>query len=222
MPIIEVKNLKKSYGTKILFDRFNLELEEGKMTALMGQSGCGKTTLLNMIGLIEPIDDGEVRIMNTRIPKTDSRKAARFIREHISFLFQNFALIEDENVENNLMLALEYVPGNKWHKRKLIRNVLTDIGLSGTEKQKVCELSGGQQQRIALARAILKPGEIILADEPTGSLDADNREIVMKLMRQMVQNGKTVVIVTHDPAAARMCDRVIRLDSRTQKPQLKS
>ena len=135
--------------------------------------------------------------------------ATKLIREEIGYLFQNFALVDEESVNYNLKLALKYVKGNKMH---IIENALEEVGLSGYGNKKIYQLSGGEQQRVALARIIVKPSKIILADEPTGSLDEQNRDIVLNMLRKMQQQGKTIVIVTHDNYIADKCDRVISLE----------
>lgn len=134
------------------------------------------------------------------------------ICNHISYLFQNYALIDDQTVKENLQIALYPVKESRKRKDDRIAAALAKTGLSGFEQRKVYELSGGEQQRVAVARALLKPGELILADEPTGALDAKNRDAVISLLRFMADCQKTVVIVTHDPVVAAACDQTILLD----------
>lgn len=212
MNAIEVKNLKKSFGNRVLFEDLNLTLPQGKMTAIMGASGSGKSTLLNIMGMIEPYDEGCVYLFGKRTPKPDSSQAAKMICNHISYLFQNYALIDDQTVKENLQIALHHVKESRKRKDDRIAAALAKTGLSGFEQRKVYELSGGEQQRVAVARALLKPGELILADEPTGALDAKNRDAVISLLRFMADCQKTVVIVTHDPVVAAACDQTILLD----------
>lgn len=130
------------------------------------------------------------------------------IRDELSYLFQNFALIDTETVEENLMLAVQ---GSRSRKRELVQKALIKVGLEQTIHQKVFELSGGEQQRIAIARALLKKGNILLADEPTGSLDPENRDHILRLLRAISNQGKTILIVTHDQVVAEACDRIIAL-----------
>ncbi len=208
MAILEIKDLKKSYGRKVLFKDLSFQIEAGEMVAITGPSGCGKSTLLNMIGLIEPFDAGTVRIDQKEAPKPNTRAAQKMIRDELSYLFQNFALIDTETVEYNLMLALR---GTKERKRKQVKDVLKHVGMEQSIHQKVCELSGGEQQRVAIARALLKKGKILLADEPTGSLDSQNRDHVLSLLQNMSREGKVVLIVTHDPVVAQACDRIIAI-----------
>lgn len=209
--MIIIKNLNKYFEGKRIFEDFSLEIKKGEMVALVGNSGCGKTTLLNMIGLLEPIDSGELILCGHVNVKPGSKKAERLLRESISYLFQNYALIENETVQYNLMLALKYVAISKSEKEERLRQALKEVGLTGIERQKVFRLSGGEQQRVAIARCMLKPCELILADEPTGSVDSDNREIILDLVQKMHEQGKTIVIVTHDSYVAERCGRQIHL-----------
>lgn len=133
------------------------------------------------------------------------------IRRHISYLFQNYALVDQLTVEENLMLSLRYRRRTKDEKKQLIKKALHRVGMDGSEEQKVYTLSGGEAQRIALARVILKPGELVLADEPTGSLDEDNKNMVFSHLQKLMKAGKTIIVVTHDTELAKRCDRVIHL-----------
>lgn len=211
MSIIELNNITKKYGSKTLFDNFSLKINKNELVALTGPSGKGKTTILNMIGLLEKFDPGELIIDGQKNIKVNSSKATKILREKIGYLFQNYALVDDETVYYNLDLALKYVKSNRKGKNELIKNALSEVGLEGFEKQKIYELSGGEQQRIAIARVILKPCEIILADEPTGSLDEKNKVIVLDLLKKLNKRGKTIVLVTHDEFVANQCDRIINI-----------
>lgn len=209
-PVIELKNVSKSYDKKIL-NNLSIKIEENEIVAIVGESGKGKSTLLNIIGLLEDADSGEVIIDNEKGIKINSSKATKIIREKISYLFQNFALIEQETVFENLEIALKYVKLKKADKIDLIKSALKSVDLEGYEKRKIYELSGGEQQRVAMARVVLKPSKIVLADEPTGSLDVNNRNKIMSLLKQLNKKGKTIVIVTHDREVANSCDRIIEL-----------
>ncbi len=206
MSIIEAENLKKQFGKKVLFEDLSFQIKAGEMVAVTGKSGCSKTTLLNILGLIESFDSGKVRIVGRPAPRPNSRAAQKMIRNELSYLFQNFALIDTETVEANLMLA-----ASGTGRKKEIQNALRTVVLEHTLHQKVFELSGGEQQRIAIARTMLKRGKIVLADEPTGSLDPKNRDHVIKLLHDLCREGKTVLIVTHDPVVAKRCDRILPL-----------
>ena len=211
MSIIKLSNVTKSYGSKQVLENFNMEVFPGEFVAITGTSGSGKSTLLNILGLLEPIDSGSYRILDTENPRNDSKESVQLLRSKISYLFQNFALVNERSVSYNLEIALRFVRVSKARKKEMIRQALHQVGLAGFENKKVFELSGGEQQRAALARIILKPSEIILADEPTGSLDLGNRDKVMEILAQLNQEGKTVIVVTHDPNVERCAKRVIRL-----------
>ena len=207
--MIVLKKICKKYGRKVIYDNFSLTINDGEFVAIVGASGSGKSTLLNIIGLLEPVDKGRVSIDDKTDITPQSNKAISIIRYKFSYLFQNYALIDEETVEYNLKLALRFTKGNK---KELIRNALKKVGLDGYEKAKIYQLSGGEQQRVALARVILKPSKYILADEPTGSLDPKNREIVIRTLRKLNrEDNKTVIIVTHDMYVADQCDRIIEI-----------
>lgn len=176
MSIIELKNIEKKYGEKKVLDNISLEINEGDLVAITGESGKGKSTILNIVGLLEIPDGGQVSICGEANIKPNSSKASKMLRSNISHLFQNFALIDEETVDNNLLVALKYVKLSKKEKANKINEALKRVGLEGFEKRRIYELSGGEQQRVAIARVMLKPSKIVLADEPTGSLDETNRD----------------------------------------------
>lgn len=209
--MIKIKNLNKSFGEKQVFTNFNCNIKDGFMTAIIGKSGSGKSTLLNMIGLLDLDYQGEILYDDVNIKKLKDNKQVEFIRNNINYLFQNYALIDNETVEQNLLLALAYEKINKAEKITKINEVLTKVDLTNFNNKKIYTLSGGEQQRIALARTILKKGNIILADEPTGNLDEINKEIVLKILKELKSLGKTIIIVTHDLSIAHECDEVIEL-----------
>ncbi len=212
-PIIECKNLTKKYGKHVILDHLDLTVEQGEMIAITGKSGCGKSTLLNILGLIEPFDEGSVTILGKENVKPVSHEAILMIRHHLNYLFQNFALVDNETVKQNLMYALQYTKIKKKEKEKTIEQVLDKVGLKELMNQTIATLSGGQQQRIAVARIILKPCDIILADEPTGSLDKENTQLIMNLLKELHASGKTIIIVTHDLNIAQQTNRIISLPS---------
>lgn len=209
--MIKLENVTKTIGEKVILENLSLEINQGDLVAIVGKSGSGKSTLLNLLGLIDGDYSGYYEIFGQQNVPVNSVKSQAIIREHISYLFQNFALIDNETVEYNLMLALKYVKLSKKDKVKKIEEILERVGLSSTLHQKVSELSGGEQQRIAVARAILKPSQLLLADEPTGSLDPENRDLVLNFLLDMNKEGKTVIIVTHDAYVAQQCHRIIEL-----------
>lgn len=209
--MIELKNITKKFENKTVFANFNLQIDQNEMVAIIGPSGSGKSTLLNILGLIDKVDDGDYQFEQYTNIKPNSRLAQKIIGEKISYLFQNFALIEEDTVLQNLLLALKYVKQSKKEKTEIITAALQKVGLSEYLNSKIYELSGGQQQRIAVARAIIKPSELVLADEPTGSLDSKNRDEIIKLLLELNAAGKTVIVVTHDSHVAEKCHRVLEL-----------
>lgn len=209
--MIKLENVTKTIGGKVILENLSLKINQGDLVAIVGKSGSGKSTLLNLLGLIDGDYSRHYEIFGQKNVPVNSVKSQAIIREHISYLFQNFALIDNETVEYNLMLALKYVKLSKKDKVKKIEEILERVGLPSTLHQKVSELSGGEQQRIAVARAILKPSQLLLADEPTGSLDPENRDLVLNFLLDMNKEGKTVIIVTHDAYVAQQCHRVIEL-----------
>ena len=211
MSIIKLSNVTKAYGDKTVLDNLNMEIFPGEFIAVTGSSGSGKSTLLNILGLLEPMDSGTYRVLGLENPRSDSKESVQLLRRKISYLFQNFALVPERSVAYNLGIALRFAGVTRSKKKELIAQALRQVGLEGFEKKKVFQLSGGEQQRVALARIILKPSEIILADEPTGSLDFGNRDKVMEILAKLNQEGKTVIVVTHDPNVEKCAKRVIRL-----------
>lgn len=209
--MIEIKNINKYFGSKQVFSNFCYNIQDKKITAIVGPSGSGKSTLLNMIGLLDNIYEGKIIYNGKSISCKNPKEKTKFIRNHINYLFQNYALIEDDTVENNLLLALEYEKISKLEKKKKITEKLSLVGLENLESRKVYTLSGGEQQRVALARILLKEGDIVLADEPTGNLDKKNSDIVMNLLKKLKIEGKTIIVVTHDETIASQCDDIIRL-----------
>lgn len=210
-PAVELINVSKRFGRRIVFANLNMSIEAGEMVAIMGKSGAGKTTLLNIIGLLEKADGGHIKLFGKPSPPIGTAQATRLLREKIGFLFQNFALIDDETVDYNLEIPLIYAKKTRKEKQELKIAALRRVGLDIDLKRRVYELSGGEQQRVAIARILLKPCGLILADEPTGSLDAENRNEVLRLLKEFNQAGKTILIVTHDEYVARRCNRVVKL-----------
>lgn len=209
--VCELINVSKKYGNHSVLRHMNMSIAQGEMIAITGKSGAGKTTILNTIGMLEQPDEGSIKLFGNDLPRPHSSCALKLLRNRISYLFQNYALIDNATIETNLDVALAYSKKSKSEKRRLKLEALSRVGLDLSLKQKIHELSGGEQQRVAIARVILKPCELILADEPTGSLDANNRDDILSLLRQINSEGKTLIIVTHDSTVAHACNRVINL-----------
>lgn len=210
-PICELEQVTKRYDDHVVLDRISMAVHEGEMVAITGKSGSGKTTILNIMGMLENPDEGTVRLFGEESPRSHSGKANRMLRTRLSYLFQNYALIDNATVNENLEIPLIYSKKTKKEKQELKKEALEKVGLDLSLKQKVHELSGGEQQRVAIARILLKPCDLILADEPTGSLDADNRDEILRILKDLNEENKTIIIVTHDPCVAETCNRTIRL-----------
>lgn len=210
MKIVETLNLNKSFGSKNILTDFNLKVEEREIITITGKSGCGKSTLLNIIGLLDAYTSGDLLINDKQISKITSKDAELLRRYFIGYIFQNYALLESETVEENLKIAVRY--SSERDKKSTIRQALSRVGLENYENKKIYELSGGEQQRVAIARVFIKPCSLILADEPTGSLDLSNKLMVLNLLEKLRQEGKTVIIVTHDLDIAERFDRHIRIE----------
>ncbi|MDR1158169.1 MAG: ATP-binding cassette domain-containing protein [Oscillospiraceae bacterium] len=202
--MIECIDLCKSFGEKELFHNLSFQIDSGEFFCFSGESGRGKTTLLNILGMIEPPTAGKVLFDGSEIRTNGER--LNFFRTKVGFVFQNFALVEGKTVEQNLALV------RKSNRQNIsIQEALDNVGISEKVKSKVYTLSGGEQQRVALARLFIKKCDIILADEPTGSLDSHNAKIVIDILKTLNTQGKTVVLVTHDSNIKQVCDRVISL-----------
>ena len=200
--MLELRNVSKSYGDNDVLKAVNFVARKGDFITITGRSGSGKSTLLNIISGIERPSKGDVIINGFNNPKPNSCKMQRIIRDHINYMFQNFALIENDTVIGNLMLALTYSKKTKQEKRKEIMSPSNAVELGGAEDRKIYTLSGGEQQRVAMARVLLSPKDILLADEPTGSLDDENKYRVIQFLNEVSQSGVIVVVVTHDRVVA--------------------
>lgn len=209
--MIKIDKLNKKYGNRTVFKDFSIEFEEREFVSIYGESRSGKSTLLNIIGLLEKIDSGDVIINGRKNIGIDSKEAILMRRNEISYLFQSYALIDEMTVYDNLKLALEYRKYSKSEKDKKIREVLKYVGLSDNIKSFIYELSGGEQQRVAMARVLLHDTNIILADEPTGSLDEKNKQVILELLKKENEKGKTIIVATHDKDIKEISTKVISL-----------
>lgn len=212
---IELKNITKSYKQRPIFKNLNLNIEYNQITTIYGPSGCGKSTLLNIIGLLEKPDSGTLYLLNETAPRVGSSAARLFLRNKISYLFQNFALINDFSIKKNLDMAQLDPKESKQAFIARKEHLLKLLNIDISEKTKVGLLSGGEQQRIAFVRCLLKPCQLILCDEPTGSLDPDNKQIIFEALEYAKKQGKTIVIVSHDPYIIKNSDNVLNLLSIT-------
>jgi putative ABC transport system ATP-binding protein len=204
--LIEVRGISKAYGARDVWSDLAFTAEPGRMLALTGQSGTGKSTLLNCIGLLEEPDSGSIHVDGDDITRYRPGRARAFRRDRLGYLFQNYALVENATASRNLDIAVQP------RRRKMTyKDALGRVGLSGIEKEMVYHLSGGEQQRLALARLLIKGPSIVLADEPTGALDTGNATLVIELLREMSDSGCTVIVATHNEMVERECDDVLRL-----------
>ncbi len=203
--MIELKNVTKTFGTNVLFSGLTFDIKDGEFVVFSGKSGCGKSTMLNMIGGIEKVTSGSILVDGADITKKIDR--VRYFSEKVGFLFQNFALSENKTVRANLEMVAK-----RSRTAVTIDEALREVGILDKKDEKVCTLSGGEQQRVALARLMIKKCDIILADEPTGSLDRENAMSVIKILKDLNAKGRTVIMVTHDESLKTVGTRVIVLD----------
>lgn len=217
-PLLSVRNLVKTYGSRTVIDDVSVDISAGESVAIMGPSGSGKSTLLNILGLLDHPTSGTVLLDGTVLPGVNSAAATRMRRDHINYLFQSFALIPSATAIENVRLGLHHVKGSRATKDQQITELFSRLRVQNVAGDKVMTLSGGEQQRVALARCLLKPGQLILADEPTGSLDQVLADVALTEMLALQRDfGKTLLVVTHDPRVAKRCDRLIDF-STTAKP----
>ena len=215
MAYIEAKNIHKTFGKGDApvhaLRGASLSVDKGEMVAVMGKSGSGKSTLLNILGGLMTMDEGELRVGGKKVDFRKKKYLLNYRRREVGFVVQYFALIDDMNVYKNVSLPLRYqgIPGAKIRQRT--KKMLRNLGIEEKAKSYPGELSGGQQQRAAIARALVKNAKIILADEPTGALDEDTGNDVMKLFQRLKMKNRVIIIVTHDSKVAEYCDRIVYL-----------
>lgn len=208
--MIELQHIWKQFGSRIIFSDLNLNFQSGMVYALIGDSGCGKTTLLNMLAKLETFDKGEIVYKGKSLT---SLKNEEFYRNELGYLFQNFGLLDSQTIRENLELGLIGKKQNKkQEKERLLLQALQAVRLDYLSlNQKIYELSGGEAQRVALAKIILKDPPLILADEPTASLDPKNSKEIMEILLELRNANRTIIIATHNPSIWKMADQVIHL-----------
>ncbi len=213
--IIKTENLTKDYetGTQVVsaLKGIDLSVEKGEFLSIMGPSGSGKTTLMNIIGCLDSPTKGSYYLNNKQVSKLDDDELAQIRNEEIGFVFQSFHLLARNTAFDNVMLPLKYAGVNKEEATKRSNDVLDLVGLSSRSKHTPAELSGGQQQRVAIARALVNKPSILFADEPTGNLDSKTGEDVMKIFKDLNQNGQTIILITHEDSVAKQSNRIITI-----------
>ena len=209
MNALKLEDIKMQFNQKVLFENLDLAIEKGTINTIMGESGSGKSTLLNIIGLLLKPTTGAINILDYQNVNPNTRQAMLILRNKISYIFQNYALIDDETVYQNIELGLKYTKGN--HHKK-IESILKQLHLEELKNEKISSLSGGEQQRVAIARALAKNPKILLCDEPTGALDYNTGKSILKLLQDTCRKYKmTVIIITHNLALTPMGDKVIKV-----------
>ena len=213
--MIQLENIKKVFRTEevetIALAGITMKVEEGEFVAIMGPSGCGKSTLLNILGLLDNPTEGTYNLAGTEVGSLKEGERTRVRKGQIGFVFQSFNLIDELNVEQNVELPLKYLGVPKKERQERVVEMLRRMGISHRAKHYPNQLSGGQQQRVAIARAVVTKPKLILADEPTGNLDSKNGYEVMELLRQLNEEGTTIVMVTHSQRDAAIASRTINL-----------
>lgn len=220
--MIQLINISKSYATSdivtLAVRELNLSIEEGELTAIMGPSGCGKSTLLNVIGMLDKPDSGSYVFRGKDLQHASQKELAEVRKNNVGFVFQNFNLIEELTVFENVALPLLYQKVSKSESRERVMQILEQLSIEHRSKHFPTQLSGGQQQRVAIARALVNRPGLILADEPTGNLDSRNGEEVLNVLMELNAAGTTVVMVTHSEHDASHCRRIVRLlDGQVEK-----
>lgn len=212
---LQVKNLKKVFSTDsvrtVALNDVSFKIDDGSFVAVMGPSGCGKSTLLNILGLLDNPTEGQYLLDDKEVGNLKEAQRTRYRQGRIGFIFQSFNLIEDMNIRDNIMLPLNNLPLSRAEKKQRVDEAMKRMGISHRANHYPSQLSGGQQQRAAIARAIVSRPGLILADEPTGTLDSKNGLEVMGLLSELHREGSTIIMVTHSQRDAACADYVINL-----------
>jgi len=214
MELVKLERVTKKYGQTqnvTALNQFNLSVEEGEMLALMGKSGSGKSTVLNIISGIDRLQKGSYRFRNQDMAKTKGDKMTVFRRDNIGFVLQHFALIEDATIFDNIALPLRLRRRPVREIGERVHRMAAQLDMEKHLQKYPKELSGGEAQRAAIARAIINQPKLILADEPTGALDEENSRKIMEIFQKLNTQGNTFIIVTHDPNVGAMCKRIVRI-----------
>lgn len=214
--LIEINGLTKSYRVnreqKTVFRDFDFSLDEHEFLAVKGKSGCGKSTLLRIIGLMDSFEGGEFKFCGIDVRRLSDKKISKIRNSDIGFVFQNFNLIPEYSILENLELPLGYAGIRQAERKRRAAEMLKKFDLTDKFNSYPNQLSGGQQQRVAIARALINDPKLILADEPTGNLDSDNTKTVMRLFSELYRNGISIIVVTHDELTASFAERTMLLN----------
>lgn len=212
---LKIENLEKVFRTELVetvaLNGVSLEVNEGDFVAIMGPSGCGKSTLLNILGLLDNPTNGSYLLDGTEVSKLKEKERTKFRKGNIGFVFQNFNLIEELDVLDNVKLPLTFLKMTQNERKERVQEVLDRMNISHRINHFPNQLSGGQQQRVAIARAVIARPGLILADEPTGNLDSKNGQDVIELLSELNREGTTIVMVTHSQRDASYARRIINL-----------
>lgn len=213
--MIKTVDLTKVFRTEEVettaLNKVSFEIKEGEFVAIMGPSGCGKSTLLNILGLLDNPNSGEYNFLGTNVAGYSEKQRANLRKKNIGFVFQNFNLIDELSVYENVELPLIYLGYSSSERKKRVEEVLNHMQIMHRKNHFPLQLSGGQQQRVAVCRAVVAKPHIILADEPTGNLDSTHGDEVMNLLEELNKNGTTIIMVTHSQRDASYAQRIIRL-----------
>ena len=213
--MLKINNLHKSYkmgdSSLHVLKGIDLHVDKGEMVAIMGSSGSGKSTLLNIIGILDELDSGECTLDGIEIKDLTEKKAAQYRNKFLGFVFQSFNLINFKNALENVALPLYYQGQKRKERQEKAMFHLEKVGLADWSTHLPNELSGGQKQRVAIARALAAEPKLLLADEPTGALDSATSHEIMQFLQQLNDEGKTILIVTHEEDISLMCKRIVRL-----------
>lgn len=203
--MLEIKSISIEYNKKKIISDFSLKINHGEVVALTGPSGAGKSSILYAIAMLKEVTSGEIIINNKKIPKINTEAGRKIYQEELGFIFQDFLLIKDKTVRQNLELV-------KYDNTYKVENALEYVKMEKYIDYKISQLSGGQQQRIAISRLFMKPFNIVLGDEITGSLDKDNKLKILEIIKKLKEEGKAIILVTHDNEVANFCDKEVKIN----------
>ncbi|OUB63547.1 ABC transporter ATP-binding protein [Bacillus thuringiensis] len=213
--MIKLEKIQKNYSTgnrtENVLKEINLTIEKGEMLAITGRSGTGKSTLLHILGGMELPTNGKYYFSGKEVASFNYKELASWRKENIGFILQNYVLIEEKNIFDNVALPLLYAKKSKGEIKSKVFSLLEQLGLEDKAYQYPHELSGGQAQRVAIARALVNDPELILADEPTGSLDTETEKNILNIFKKINDEGKTFILVTHDETVSSMCNRTVKI-----------